>query len=127
MITGTINKKLEIAVDMPVYGCDGRHIDAHFVVDTGFDGEISLPPDAIEYLRLPKYRRRRTFHADSSSAIVQTYVAHIKWDDEVREVIVNPTEGNCLIGVQLLKGFLLTAGFVPDAPVKLERFSEQRP
>src|SRR5579862_5671073 len=126
MITGIVNKKLETEIDMPVYGPTKTYIDAHFIIDTGFDGEISLPPDAIATLGLRRAWPRRTIHADGRSVYTQTYRARISWDDELRDVIVNPTERYCLIGAQLLKGFRMTADFVPGATVTIERISTQR-
>ena len=53
MITGVVTPDLEVIVGLVVRGSGGREREIEAVVDTGFDGHLSLPPSLIRQLRLP--------------------------------------------------------------------------
>jgi len=53
MISGWVNSYREAIVHLPVRSLDGREQGIEAVIDTGFNGYLTLPPDLISALNLP--------------------------------------------------------------------------
>jgi predicted aspartyl protease len=47
MITGTINAEFEPIIPLSICCSDGKVFTQDAIVDTGFNGWLSLPPDLI--------------------------------------------------------------------------------
>ena len=56
MISGWVNAFREAVVRLPVQGARGREQAIEAVLDTGFNGYLTLPPELIAELGLP-FRR----------------------------------------------------------------------
>ncbi len=52
-MTGTVNAELEPLLRLVVRDAGGQAHDVEAVVDTGFNGFLTLPPALIAALRLP--------------------------------------------------------------------------
>jgi predicted aspartyl protease len=52
MITGIVNRDFEPIIPLSVYGADGKTYIKNAIVDTGFNGWLSLPPNLIAQLNL---------------------------------------------------------------------------
>jgi len=48
MIKGIVTFQLEPLIRLTVLGERGKRINIEAVVDTGFNGDLSLPPDVIQ-------------------------------------------------------------------------------
>jgi clan AA aspartic protease len=74
------------------------------VLDTGFDGALSLPRRAVEELRLPRVGRVSCDLADGTMAKMDVFEAGIDWLGTVRcvEVVVSDA-GPPLLGMGLLQ------------------------
>jgi predicted aspartyl protease len=57
MITGIVNADFEPIIPLSVFGSDGKIYSQDAIVDTGFNGWLSLPTDLIAQLNL-KWKRR---------------------------------------------------------------------
>jgi predicted aspartyl protease len=57
MITGIVNAEFEPIIPLSIRGADGKIYTEDAIVDTGFNGWLSLPPDLIAQLNL-KWKRR---------------------------------------------------------------------
>jgi clan AA aspartic protease len=90
-----------------------------FVVDTGFTGFLTLPPQAVSALQLPYLEEASANLADDSQIPVSVHVATIVWNGEVREVRVVATGKRPLLGVGLLEGCELRVQFVAGGGVSL--------
>lgn len=53
MMTGVVNTHLEALVRLTVRGPGGQEEEIEGVIDTGFDGSLSLPSTLIDALSLP--------------------------------------------------------------------------
>jgi clan AA aspartic protease len=107
MITGVVTPDREALIRLVVRGPSGqeRHIDA--VVDTGFDGWLSLPPEVIAQVGLPWRRRGRALLADGSESIFDMYEATVLWDQIPRRMVVDEASTAPLVGMALLSGYEL--------------------
>jgi predicted aspartyl protease len=49
------------------------------VIDTGYNGELTLPDALVDDLQLPFAGYRRGMLADGSIAVLPVYLATVKW------------------------------------------------
>ena len=59
MITGVVNADLEAVVRLRLRGPTGQERDISAVIDTGFNGFLTLPPGLVRRLALPRIARAR--------------------------------------------------------------------
>ncbi len=52
MMTGRVNTDLEAVIPMTIYDRNGDIHPQEAIIDTGFNGWLSLPPDLINQLNL---------------------------------------------------------------------------
>jgi clan AA aspartic protease len=119
MITGVVNTDLEATLRLRVSGGSGLSLDVMVVIDTGYDGALSLPLAAIQTLSLPPPTSGQVTLADNSRRIVNFYDAEMLWDGQRRPVRDLCVEADPVVGTALLKGYKLDADFVDGGPVVL--------
>ncbi|MBI1903370.1 MAG: clan AA aspartic protease [Planctomycetia bacterium] len=104
MITGRVNDNLEAIVRLSVYDAAGHVNEIDGVVDTGFNGFLTLPAASINTLALPFVCRRQGELADGSLETFDVYAAAVVWDGVVRTIEVDRADTEPLIGMGLLHG-----------------------
>ncbi len=105
MMTGMINDSKEAVLKVLIQGPDGQEIEAEAVIDTGYNGTLSLPPEAITFLALPARGSRYVTLGDGNTVLMNIYRATVIWDGLPRPVQVMETEDVSLIGMSLLYGY----------------------
>ena len=78
--------------------------EVEFVVDTAFEGEITLPPAIIQRLGSAYLGSDLRRLADGSFTPCGTYRLLLQWEDDWREVEVLALENRPLLGTALLEG-----------------------
>jgi predicted aspartyl protease len=73
MMTGTVNAHREAILRLTICDASGQEHERDGVVDTGFDGWLSLPPDFITILGLRWHRFGRAVLADGSESVFNIY------------------------------------------------------
>jgi clan AA aspartic protease len=117
MITGAVTDRREAVIRLKVRGPAGQDQEIEAVVDTGFDGWLSLPSSIIAQLGLPWRRRGRALLADGSETVFDIYEATVDWDGKSRRIPVDRAETVPLIGMSLLEGYELTVQIQPGGNV----------
>ena len=107
MITGIVTDAREAVVVLSVRGPTGREETIDVVIDTGFDGWLSLPSATIARLELAWSRRARGQLADGSTCIFDIFDGVVMWDKKPRRIAVDEAETAPLLGMALLEGFEL--------------------
>ncbi len=109
---------------MPVVlaAADGREVEIEAIIDTGFDGFLTLPANLIERLGLSLLGRVRAALGGGSELGMGGYEATVLWDGSKRNVLVLELDGNPLVGTAMLLGHRLTVdaevdGFVGIQPL----------
>ena len=105
MITGVVTSNLEAVIRLEVRGPHHDVPEVEAVIDTGFNGWLSLPGSLIDRLRLPWLTRGRVILADGSEHECDVYAATVIWDGQPRRVPVDASETDPLVGMSLLNGF----------------------
>jgi clan AA aspartic protease len=90
------------------------------LIDTGYDGWLSLPSALITELGLPWRERGRAIMADGSESVFDVYDATLVWDRRRRRVPVDQTDIEALVGMALLDGYRLDAEIRAGGKVVIE-------
>jgi clan AA aspartic protease len=89
------------------------------VVDTGFNGYLTLPPALIGVLGLPWLCRQQGQLADGSLLPFDVYVATVDWHGQPRAVEVEAADAQPLLGMALLQGSELRIQVMPGGAVTI--------
>lgn len=112
MITGFVTAEREAVLRLSVLGINGQTQETNAIVDTGYTGWLTLPPDLISVLGLRWTRLGRAILADGSTIITNVYDATILWDGHQQAVIVDEADSEPLIGMALMYGYELLLNVV---------------
>jgi clan AA aspartic protease len=89
------------------------------VLDTGFQGELALPPTRVAALGLAAGGQIWANLADDSDVPIPVFNAVILWNDQEVRVTVTAMGSRPLLGTELLQGFNLSADFEEDGQLLL--------
>ena len=118
-MTGSFTSEGEPTLPVHVAG-PAEALDVDAIVDTGFNGELTLPQEQIEALGLPEASVTTVTLADGRVREVQMYLAEARLDGQVRQVFVAEAPTTPLLGTDLLWGFLLCIAFQADGRIDIE-------
>ena len=121
MITGIVNADFEPIIPLLVRGSDGTVYTQDAIVDTGFNGWLSLPPDLIAQLNLRWKRRGRAILGDGSECVFNVYESVMVWDGDLLTIPVDEADSEPLVGMSLMKGYQLTVQVFEDGCVELSK------
>ncbi|MHB1423278.1 MAG: clan AA aspartic protease [Gemmataceae bacterium] len=108
MIRGIVKADREATVRLLVRGPAGQQRRIEAVIDTGFNGWLSLPPTLVSFLRLPWRQRGSALLADGSEKLFDIYERTVVWDRRRRRIQVYELDAAPLVGMALLEGYELT-------------------
>ena len=108
MIAGVVNANLEATMALRVRSRRGRPAPITAVIDTGFDGWLTLPAALVSRLGLPQIGREAGVLADGSAVFFNIHRATIIWDGRPRPVPAAVAGGAPLVGMSLLEGYEVT-------------------
>lgn len=120
MMTGTVNSQLEAVVEVFVLGPSGKTKSLAAVVDTGFDGWLTLPQDVISELDFNWRGRGRALLADGAETIFDRYDAILTWHGLARRIMVDSANIKPLLGMSLLQNCKLRMQVRSGGPVTIE-------
>jgi clan AA aspartic protease len=119
MMTGTVNPDLEPLLRLTVLDSSGQPHEVEALIDTGFNGFLTLPPTLIAALGLPWLCRQEGQLADGSVLVFDVYVATVNWHGQPRSVEVEAADAQPLLGMALMQGSDLHIQVVPGRPVTI--------
>ena len=108
MIAGFVNAYMEPVVPVAIVDSNGYRWRWEVVVDTGFNGDLTLPAELIEQLGLTLVGNADTTLADGQTIKSDYYRATTIWDGEYRNVYVVESATESLLGTNLIQGGTLT-------------------
>lgn len=108
MMQGRINANFEPVIEIKVANDIGESLVLEAVIDTGFTGYLTLSHEKIQILGLDLYDTTYTILADGSRVEVSLYLVRVFWNDVMAIVLAEDTQGDALLGMQMLQGQLVT-------------------
>lgn len=123
MITGVVTADRQVVIPLTVRGPTGQEQEIEAIIDTGFDGWLSLPSSLIALLGLVWRQRGRALLADGSEGVFDIYEGTVVWDGQARRIPVHETETIPLVGMSLLEGYELTVDVRPSGNVIIKASS----
>ena len=102
MIRGTVFPNRQALVSVELLAANGQFQPFEFVLDTGFNGDLSLPSRTIQTLSTGRRTSSLVELADGSRIIAHTWNATALWDNNPRPVLIVESDGEPLLGMGLL-------------------------
>jgi clan AA aspartic protease len=120
MMQGVVNRRCEATLPLFVGNASGQKQVIDAVIDTGFNGFLTLPSSIITALNLAWNASDIVTLGDGSETLFDLYAVTILWDGQYREVDVAESETEPLIGMSLLYGYGLRIDAIEGGIVRIE-------
>ena len=120
MIRGRVTADITPIIRLEVLDGLGRSMPVAAVLDTGFNGDVSLPIPTIRSLQLRPMGQRRFTLADGEVSVMNTYLGRFNWHEEPLEVVVVDSQGTAMVGMNLLWGSRITIEALDDGDILIE-------
>lgn len=120
MITGVVNADYEAVIRLRVQGPAGQEREVDAVIDTGFNGFLTLPPVLVTALGLIRLSRGRAILANGSEELFDISGATVLWDSQTRYVETDAVDTALLVGMALLDGYDLYVQVVDGGRVVIQ-------
>jgi clan AA aspartic protease len=121
MITGQVTPGNEPIIWLKVRGPNGIEITVPATVDTGFSEFVALTPDFIAALGLPFLLDIPVRVADGREVPVAVYEGTVVWDGQDIVVRIHALDESPLIGMALMRDYVLTVEAFPGGNITLVR------
>ena len=119
MMLGAVNDDLEATLRVTVCNESGASCDVDAVIDTGFNGHLTLTKALIEQLNCTWLYREPGELADGSIGIFDVYAVTVIWDGAPRLVNAEMAEVQPLIGMRLLERCELCVHALPGGAAEI--------
>jgi clan AA aspartic protease len=119
-MTGIVNAVLEATLPLEIHGPNGQ-TQVTAVIDTGYNGSLSLPMAIVALLAFPPLASRSVTLGDGSRRVLDFYEAEVVWDGQLQSIPVLCVDGDALIGTALLKGYTMEVDFIVGGLVRIVR------
>ncbi|HXU33230.1 MAG TPA: clan AA aspartic protease [Thermoanaerobaculia bacterium] len=117
MIFGRVNAFREAIVTLVLRSAEGQDQNIEAVVDTGFNGHLTLPPDVVAALGLPFRRSGRALLGDGRAVTFDVHEAVILWGGSPLRIPVDVADTDPLMGMGLLYGHSLSIHIIENGEV----------
>ncbi len=121
MITGSVNAYRDAVIRLTLLGTKGQTQEIDAVIDTGFNGSLTLPQATIDTLELSWRSRGSSILANGQVDECDIYTAVVLWDGQKRPLLIEATESDPLVGMRLMAGYRITIENIDGGPVTLEK------
>ncbi len=121
MIRGRVDAQRQARVQLEIESGDGGLEPIDTVVDTGFDGHLTLPSQVIAELGLEPDEPSDVVLATGSRERVNIWRGSVLWHDQIRRIFVLEANGVPLLGMEPLEDSQLTLQARINGQVLIER------
>lgn len=112
-------------IRLPIRGGNAQEQEIEAVLDTGFDGYLTLSDALARTLGLSYHSQVVVTLGDGSERALRQYQATVVWDGQERDVLALATDGVPLIGMALLYGNDVFLHVVDGGHVTIQTVSSQ--
>ncbi len=120
MMQGFISADREAVLPLPVRGPDGLEKIVEAVIDTGFNGFLTLPASLITDLALPFVGTTQATLGDGSQIRMDVHEAIVRWDNRERMVLTLASKSGVLVGMSMLFGHRVILDVHDGVVVRIE-------
>ncbi|MBI3462352.1 MAG: clan AA aspartic protease [Planctomycetes bacterium] len=107
MIIGALNADYEPIIQLTVRGNDGVVIQFDAVVDTGFNGFLTLPREILSRLGCQRLGLSRATLATGTVELLDLFEVQMLWDRKLWRIEAEAVDDVPLIGMAALLGYEL--------------------
>lgn len=126
MILGHVTDDRDPLVQLPIVRSNGTRRTVDAIVDTGFNGWLSLPAAVISSSGFRWLRLGRAILADGRETYFNVFDGRVDWDGAIVRVPVDESESDPLIGMMLMDGFELTLHAVRGGLLTLTKSTDAK-
>lgn len=119
MMTGRVTAQREAALHLTLHDANSQEYDRDAVIDTGYNGTLTLPPDVIAALGLRWHRFGRAILADGSESTFNIYKGVVLWDGRPVTIRIDEMDADSLIGMSLMYDYELVLPVLDGATFTL--------
>jgi clan AA aspartic protease len=123
MMQGIVDQNCEATIRLVVGNADSQRQMVDAVIDTGFTGFLTLPLPVLANLNLQAYRREEGILGDGSTCIFDVYRGSVIWDGELRQIDINESNTEPLVGMSLLYGYRMQLDAIEGGKVTIQALS----
>ena len=123
MIIGKVTANRGTVIELEIIGSNQKRENVETVIDTGFNGYLTLSSDLINYLKLQLAGSRHVTLGDGNVVVLDMYLAKVLWHGQEREVLILEAEGGPLVGMSLLYGSRVMLEVVDNGDVTIAPLS----
>ena len=87
MITGKVTPNREAVIEVEIGGPDQLQQEVDAVIDSGFNGYLTLPRHIVGSLNLLLAGNRRATLGDGKAVVLDAYFAAVTWHGQARDVL----------------------------------------
>jgi len=127
MMTGTVTARCEAVLPLTLRDAQGQDQAHNVLVDTGYNGWLTLPPAVISALGLRWQRYGRAILADGSEAVFNIYEGIILWDGQPLMIDIDEIDADALMGMSLMRGYELVLPVAVGATFTLRPIARPQP
>ena len=120
MISGVVSPRLEPKLSLELIDDNGIVYTVEVLLDTGFEGNLVLPSRVIRDVGLRYFDDYEATLADGSIVEWAGYECQLTWHGRRRNIIVLESEGEALLGMNLLWRNWITIDNYANGPVVIE-------
>ncbi len=121
MMTGVVTAQREAILSLTLHDANGQEHTYNSLIDTGYNGTLTLPPDVIAILGLRWHRFGRAILADGSETTFNIYKGVVLWDGQPMTIRIDELEADSLVGMSLMYGYELVLPVLDGATFILRR------
>ncbi len=122
MISGVVNSDLEATVRLRIRGPGGQEQEIDAVIDTGFNGFLTLSPALVRQLSLTHLGQSRALLANGQEELLDLYEVTLLWDGQWRTVEADAADTDALVGMSLLYRYSVYIEAVEGGQVVIAAF-----
>jgi clan AA aspartic protease len=122
LIEGVVTPYREATIVVTLEWSGGQE-EIEAVVDTGFNGSLTLPLDVVDRLSLPIQAETKVTLAEGTETSLKVVETTLLWEGAPRIVAALEAQGSPLIRMSLLYGYRLTMEVVDGGSVRIEMMS----
>ena len=121
MMTGTVTARREAVLSVLLQDGNGQVHTYNSVIDTGYNGWLTLPPSVITALGLRWQRFGRAILADGSESTFNIYEGVVLWDGQPMMIDIDEMDADSLVGMSLMYGYELVLPVLDGATFTLRK------